>query len=116
MSPKSREFKALKALWYKKLAKTGFEDIEMDEYRLERYHSFDFPGQQPLSFEMRQRYFELANQLLHAHKFKSPKERNIWKLHASGWTVRDIAKKHGYKDKHSIDIVINRLAKFIKGE
>jgi len=116
MNPKSPEFKALKALWYKKLVKTGFEDIERDEYTLDRYHTFDFPGQEPLTFEMRQRYFELANQLLHGHTFRSAKERAIWQKHASGWTIRDIAKKYKHKNHNQVQLVIERLAKLIKVE
>jgi len=90
--PKSKKPESLEALqkkWYKKLEQSGFKDIETDwqhenAYFKERYSL--------LEFEARQRYFQLAGQLLHDYPFPNKVERIIWKRHAAGEKLEDIAK------------------------
>jgi hypothetical protein len=45
----------------------------------------------PHTFESTQRYFALAGQFLHEHKFKTEKQMQVWSLHCEGHSVRVIS-------------------------
>lgn len=87
--------KKLIAKWYKKLANSGFIDAEKDEHTLKEYHSVKFKAKRVGAWEEKQRYYELAHQLLHTFPFTSKESRHIWKLHANGRSVEHIAKAVG---------------------
>lgn len=87
----------LKLKWDEKLKKSGFEDIESDEYNLKNWDSFRFQRLfTPDQFEANQRWWELVSQLTHEFKFKSARDKKIWSLYTSGETVRNISKKVKY--------------------
>lgn len=89
------KFKKLTAKWYKKLERTGFEDIEdVNSPRefLKAAHDTRFKiNFDSSTFEERQRYFQLASQLVFTYPFKNPKEKKVWKLHSEGMSERVIA-------------------------
>lgn len=93
---KKADFKKLQAKWYKKLADTGFQDIEdLSRYYepLKTWDSFLFKGQYtPEQFAERAKYFQRCERALSLHKFKTKLEKEIWTLHTQGHTVREIVK------------------------
>lgn len=78
------EFKKLQAQWDKKLASSGFVDIEKPDGSLTDGR---FRTQQKAAY-----YEEVSHHLWHS-EFDSPKHRKIWGLHAEGLTYKQIAKR-----------------------
>jgi hypothetical protein len=117
----SREFKALKAKWYGKLHKSGFDDIEHDEEHLKRNASEPFTSKtrgrryrdKQVYFESREEYYRLAGRFLNEHKFSDKKEELIWSLHSEGMSIREIAKtlrsKHYRAHKRLVHETIQAL-------
>lgn len=87
--------KKLQAKWYKKLADTGFKDIENPLSKFEELRNCEGTYFQmnwtPDQFQEKQRYFELAGQMLHTHPFKKVKDRVLWEMHCNGKTPSEIA-------------------------
>lgn len=91
MEPSSKDLKKLQKLWYDKLKKEGFDDIEQDENYLKRWDSHWFNSQySPEYFQNKAEYYRAAGKFLYEHQFKSELERQIWAKHAEGLTIRDI--------------------------
>jgi len=97
--PKSKltEFRELQRKWDEKLAKSGFVDIERKDRvgassRMLKTAALKNIVDQytPEQFEIKQEYYRLAGQFLHDHKFKSGKDREIWRLHSEGVSIRNI--------------------------
>lgn len=92
----SAKFKTLAKKWHDKLAKSGFEDAEEFDSPLElmKQHPESYFNNKftPEKFSERQRYYELARQLLHSFKFKDGKDKEIWNLHAEGLSYKEITK------------------------
>lgn len=88
------EFEKLKAKWYGKLKKDGFEDIELDEDTLSTY-STEFVRKRAKNqnggFQIKADYYYMANHFLNQYPFKTPLERIIWEYHANGISARNIA-------------------------
>lgn len=102
MNMKTRQqLKTLQLEWYKKLKKSGFEDIEeLTEYNAKRpssflkRHSKHFLLVDSLEkIEAKTEYYRLAGQFLYEHKFVNEIEKLIWAEHAEGLTYRAISKK-----------------------
>lgn len=110
--------KKLQKLWYKKLAKSGFKDVEVTPARgeptLERYGSYLLRqwNQTSSQLEARQRYFELARQFYWDHTFETSKEKEIWKMHSEGLTGTDIANKFK-TSKSTAKRIVQRLSKIM---
>lgn len=114
MPKKKTDFKALQRKWYKKLAASGFEDIEDSPHTLKRYDSSFFQQTyDPDSYVAKERYFSLATQLLHTYKFTSARQRRVWELHCEGWSVEDIKKKCRM-GTDQVQRVITEVAAWIK--
>jgi DNA-binding NarL/FixJ family response regulator len=92
----SNELKKLQAKWYKKLAKEGFKDIEVQESPLEMLHTWDslyfLSRYTPEQFKAKQLYYERAAQFLHSHVFETSREKSIWEQYSQGLSARAIAK------------------------
>lgn len=95
------EYEKQKAIWYAKLAKSGFVDIEVKNSISETQSSNrDLVlglnrkyGQ--YSHEWRQSkimYYQMADSFLNDNKFENNIDRVIWEYHANGVSVRNIAK------------------------
>lgn len=98
MSPsspfKTKEFKALKAKWDKKLEKSGFDDIERDG-NLKLFHSVYFADPRRYDenvVEAKHQYYNIAGVFLNEHKFANTLEKKIWQLHSEGKSIREIEK------------------------
>jgi hypothetical protein len=91
-----KQFKALQAKWYKKLTDNGFKDAEDEHGNLKEYHSKRLIDERNLSGrEEKQRFFELARQMLHSHPFPSDKHKKAWAMFSEGHPKYKIAKELG---------------------
>lgn len=86
--------KSLIAKWDKKLAESGFDDIEHRESEnLKKHHSYWFAARySPLAFESKRQYYDLATQYLNEGTFETERDKKIWSLHAEGLTYSEIGK------------------------
>lgn len=109
------QLKKLTAQWYQKLKDSGFEDIEDSAGNLKQYHSIRFLAKNiRTGFNEKQRYYELASQLLYSFPFKDKRMKNVWKLHAAGLQVPEIASALKISEE-SVRKTISYLAGHIKG-
>lgn len=92
MSKKSvTEYEKLRAIWYKKLDKAGFKDIERDEDNLKSWTATKV-NRSLHSWESKEAYYQMATNFLSDYTFASNTEKLIWEYHAEGISTRDIAK------------------------
>ena len=92
--------KQLQTIWYKKLAKEGFVDIEEPNSPLEMlkrwdgnyfWHRAQWRGANTI---LAQRdYYHQCYQFQFAHTFKSKLEQSAWALYADGYPKAQIAKQ-----------------------
>ena len=87
-----RQLEKLKEKWNKKLAASGFEDIENKDGSLK-----DSIHSRTLSYalqakESREAYYATARQLLNDDLFSTQNDRAIWEAHCEGLSFRTIAK------------------------
>ncbi len=110
--------KALRDKWYRKLAKSGFvdaEDVNSPNEMLKRWHGSYFRDHMtPQEFKAKEAYFQNATWFLTVHKFISKDERKIWKLHAEGQNVVEIAKTMDLK-RTKTSLIIQRLGGLMNG-
>lgn len=109
---KKTEFNKLKSEWYKRLAESGFEDIEQDEIYLKRGTSLI--DRRRVTWESQAEYYQMATYFLNEYKFESNLERAMWEYHMNAISVRDIAQTLGevlkkYIPRMNVWRVINRL-------
>jgi len=93
VSKKPNSYEALRKIWYKKLSKSGFNDIEMPDGRfkgLSTEFTRDRAVYQYGGLEAKAEYHRLASWLLHEHEFESTIEHVIWEYHVNGLSIRDI--------------------------
>lgn len=114
MSRKPEDFKKLERIWYEKLRRSGFKDIENNHVRgkpLKQFEGSYFKARySPLKFESQQQYFTMASQFLHEYQFQTEFERQVWGLHVEGMHLRQIAKIVKKRKKDTIGNMIKRLA------
>lgn len=94
---KTEKFKKLQTEWYRKLEKSGFEDIETHQNGkdfLKVWHSAYFQTKySPASFEFKREYYRAAALFLQRHVFETEREKKIWERHSEGWSLRRIARE-----------------------
>lgn len=98
MSKNSQEYKKLRSVWYRKLRKKGFKDIEhsMSQHTGSVSSTWYLSNlYTPEELEEHSRYYQLAGQLLHEYAFANKTEKTIWAMHADGRTVREIGEVVG---------------------
>lgn len=86
-----KAFDKLKKLWYKKLEKSGFKDIEQDEDNLKVW-TIKLSTSQYKNGPEKQTYYYMASQFLNTHEFKNHIDRIIWEYHCEGISYRNISK------------------------
>lgn len=107
--PKAKnDYESLKKTWYSKLKKSGFKDIEADSGGLHTWSSSKFKDHNETTFFAKQDFYFMAGRFYHDHKFKSVKEKNIWKRYADGASMREIA-KHYDMNKTAVMKLIKEL-------
>lgn len=89
---KQLEFKELQKIWYDKLRKSGFEDIEQDETKLKTWSTELARDRRTVSFRSKELYYYKANHFLHDYEFESNIEKVIWEYHSNNVSFRDISK------------------------
>jgi hypothetical protein len=93
---KTKQFKELQAHWYGILKKQGFEEIEdvnsPREY-LKRWEHIYFAktNYHQRRFDAKEAYYSKAAEYLHSYNFASMFEKEVWRLHSEGQSVRKIA-------------------------
>lgn len=128
----SKEFKKLKAKWYKKLTNSGFVDQEHDERNLKQFSGkasidqengrskLDRWTQMGVTVQIKDHwkwsYYSRAREFLNSHQFSSKTEKLIFSMHTEGIGVRDIAAKIGRFKKSKIHLILQRLVKEMKSE
>lgn len=85
-----KEFNKLKQVWYKKLKKSGFEDIELNEKYLKNPSSKFLRKRSLDTFQNRENYYYMATCFLNDYKFKTRLDKIVWEYHANGISVRNI--------------------------
>lgn len=101
--------------WARLLRNNGFQDIEDKNGRLKEFHTTRFANAKKLSTverEAKERYYQLATQLVFHHKFSSPEEKAVWTLHADGRYDSEIADELGL-NKSKVYRIIRNVRKFI---
>lgn len=88
----SQSYEKLKEVWYKKLERSGFEDIEKDEFNLKQYSSRFAEATVVRNWHAKSEYYSMAGQFLNNYKFNSRLEKIIWEYHSNGISIRDIVK------------------------
>lgn len=113
----SRDLKKLTDKWYRKLKKSGFDDIEdtsRDDRPLKKWHGYEVRlkhGADVTTTAM-QRYYELARHFFNDHVFETSKEKEMWRMHSEGDSGATIAKR--FKTSCSTaKRTIQRLAKLM---
>lgn len=112
----SRPSRELEALWYKKLAKEGFSEIEdtQSEARLlVSWHSFKYQDMDAIKIQSIRLYYEEASHILETYCFENKTQRLIWELHAAGLTEREIGTRIRKYKKSMIHNVISKIAREI---
>lgn len=114
--PNKQDYQSLKEVWYKKLERSGFEDIEKDELNLKQYSSRFNQDAVVRNWYAKREYYSMAGQFLHTYKFGSNLEKVIWEYHTESISVRNIAKllnktKVTKTNKDKVLAVITKLDK-----
>jgi hypothetical protein len=92
---KSKELSKLQKIWYSKLKKEGFEDIESFDKTMEPRDMLK--GNQSISKWMKQQesgnedYYTAARAYIHTYKFSCAKHKKMWALHSEGKSFRVIS-------------------------
>ena len=86
--------KELVKLWYTKLKKSGFCDIEDNKgyNNVSHSHSSHFGSQDGDLIQAKMIYYDQCSDYLHNGTFEKPVHRKVWELHCEGATVREIGK------------------------
>lgn len=94
---KTKEFKVLEDLWYKKLKQSGFDDIEPGprylKYSIESILTRKYNLDRKLEYKKREEYFRIAGQFLYEYEFKDEISKIVWELHSEGSSIRKISKR-----------------------
>lgn len=108
-------------IWYKKLAASGFDDIEYPNGMMRRTvpESIDNNSKSVVLIESILDYYTMATHFLNEHKFETELDRVIWAYHAEGLGVRSIStvlKKARVcrLERTAIWTIVNRLEVIMK--
>lgn len=85
-------FTALQAEWYKKLADSGYEDIEYKDGSIRSCSPRSTRAKDPSLRQATQEYYYMSYHFLNEYKFETELEKVIWEYHTEGISVRSICK------------------------
>src|ERR1700679_3199952 len=113
MKTKDSPYKKVQKIWYDKLKKEGFEDIEDNTSGLLKEWDFNFfrNGFCQVKYECNKMYYYKAKEILTTHDFKSPIHKKIWGLHCDGISERAIVTQLGKYKKSWVPYIIAEIAK-----
>jgi len=111
---RTKKFKELQERWYKKLEKSGFEDVEdmtLNEPLLKNWDNFRYRKVTPEEYESRTRYYSNCRDVLNTYPFERAIHRRIWELHTEGLSLRQIEKTIKKENKRftSNHVTINSI-------
>jgi hypothetical protein len=87
------EYERQKEIWYKKLADSGFVDIEENNGNdLKHWDGSGSTRHDPDYIQAKQEYYNVAMHFLTNHKFDSELEKVIWEYHSNAVSARNISK------------------------
>lgn len=110
---KTKQFRRLQHQFYKKLKDTGFEDIEeinSSKEMLKTWASNIKPDRHRSA-----EYFDQANDFYYTFSFDSEKDKDVWRHHADGESVRQIERhynRRGYR-KSTVAKIVWRLSRIM---
>ena len=118
----NKDFAKLQKIWYKKLADSGFQEIEANNGGQLKWSSSSQSARNLartslVSQDNKRQYYRLAGFFLHEYAFDSQTDKFIWSKHAEGVSVRNISallKSMGmktYTSSASVCRIIDRLKK-----
>ena len=113
---KTTELSKLQDVWYEKLKKDGFKDIEQRDGNLKQWESHAFGGRYNHNlFNSKSKYYQLAGQYLHENEFETEKSKKIWELHSEGFSITQISaqlkkKRRKSCSRSSVQAVVKKLA------
>lgn len=110
---KTPSYTELKKIWYKKLEKSGFKDVERNDKHenLKQYDApwfYHYASKNPEVMIAKQEYFYNATQMLQTGMFENATEKEIWALHSDGKSLRAIAKEVGF-NKDNVHAIVKKL-------
>ncbi len=122
MAKQPTDYKSLKIIWYKKLADSGFVDIEADEETMKRRGTRTEEFARPRSrrsWEAKQAYYRMATHFLNSYPFASKLDQIIWEYHVEGISIRNISKlltkaRYKHKGKTLVGKMLLRLVNTMK--
>lgn len=91
-SPPKTELEQLRAVWYKKLKDSGFEDAERDEDSLKVYSTSNHHRMRQRDWQSYAQYYSMATKFLHDYKFESKFDHTIWMYHSEGLSNVEVSK------------------------
>lgn len=89
---KKTEYERVRDVWYKKLKKEGFEDIEHYDGSINIGTPRSLNWGDELQRQLVQDYYCMAYHFLNEFPFETPLDKIIWEYHAEGLSIRDIVK------------------------
>lgn len=115
MAKTPTDYKKLKAIWYKKLQKQGFKDIENESGYLKTWSSYFGEKRVNDRRELREPYYDMATIFLNEYEFKTNLDKIIWGHHARGEDIRSIAiivtkARHKKISFQNVFVIVKRLA------
>jgi len=122
--PSNKEYEKQRKIWYAKLKREGFTDIEDSETSLKQSSSTFYADVRRWTpayelFRAKADYYYAANHFLTSHKFDSELEKIIWEYHSNGISIRNIvktlAKAKQKADRNSVWATIKKLRSIMRG-
>lgn len=101
---KQQSFQQLQAKWYRKLANSGFEDIEQPDGNLKVWAT------RPSRADMvsRAEYYHLAQQYHQDKEFPTTLDKYVWGWHSKGLTNEQVARRVG-KSQGSVEWHLKKM-------
>ena len=117
--PPKTELEKQTAIYYKKLKREGFDDIEYPNGSIRSAFPKNARNKAPDYWEHIHEYYYVANHFLHEYQFETKIDKIIWTYHAEGLSVRDIANtlkkvKIKKKQRGAVHNTIKRLESIMK--
>lgn len=109
----SKEFQRLKLEWYRKLAASGFEDIELPSGSLKEWSQTRVNEEDLVRLEAKGVYYGRAKDVLRTYPFRTMIDQTLWFYFSEGMGCRKISwilAEHGIRmNKDKIQKILKRL-------
>jgi hypothetical protein len=102
---KTKEFESLKSKWYKKLEKSGFEDLEHSDENSPYLKHGSFQASMQFYTQEKETYYRLWTNYLSHNKIEDHKLNLVFSMHSEGETLTQITnllKSRNFKKPKSI--------------